>query len=80
MVREVFHFEYGSCRSDCNGPVLSQLDLEPDASVVGDDDGGSSESGVVRGHQGLHSPHDVLPPNVVLSPTGKFSRDAIFVL
>jgi hypothetical protein len=79
-VREMFYSKYGLCWSDCNGPVLSQLNLEPYASIVGDNDGGSSKGCVVGGHRGLYSPCDVLSSNVVLGPARKFSRDAVFVL
>jgi hypothetical protein len=76
----MFYFKYGSCRSNCDGPVLSQLDLEPHSSIVGNNDGGSSESCVVGGHRGLYSPCDVLSSDVVLGPTGKLGRDAVFIL
>jgi hypothetical protein len=76
----MFYSKYGSCRSDCDGPVLLQLDLEPYASVVGNNDGGSSKSCIVGGHWGLYSPCDVLSSNIVLGPTRKLSRDAVFVL
>jgi hypothetical protein len=76
----VFYSEYGLSRSYCNSLVLSQLNLEPDPSVVSDDNRGSSEGSIVGGHWGLYGFCDVLSSNVVLSPTGKFGRDAVFFL
>jgi hypothetical protein len=76
----MFYFEDGSRWSDCDGSVLSQFDLEPDASIVGNDDGGSSEGGVVGSHWGLYSPCDVLAFNIVLGSAREFSGDAIFIL
>jgi hypothetical protein len=76
----MFYSKYGLCWSDCDGPVLLQLDLELYASIVGNNDEGSSESCIVGGHWGLYSPCNVLSSNVVLGPACKLSRDAVFVL
>jgi hypothetical protein len=76
----VFHSEYGSCWSNCNGSVLSQLHFKPDSSVVCNDNGGSSEGGIIGGHWGLYGPCDILSPNVVLRFTGEFGGDTVFFL
>jgi hypothetical protein len=60
--------------------ILSPFDLKPYPSIVGNGNGSPSQHCIIGGPWGLHGVCDALSSDVVLGPTGKFCRNAVFLL